>query len=226
MGGKNLLELSMEPYEIIDMLKFLIYKWYLKNGRKFLWRETSNPYFILMAEMMLQKTTAEHVKKVYGDFINKYPSLTSLSKANLKDVENILKPLGLKYRCKLLIKASNFIINNYDGIIPNNKDKLLLIPGIGDYIAGMVMDCAFHKREYVVDTNITRIFNRVLDLNMKGDICKNKEIVKYASVYFDVNNSREYAYSIIDFGAAVCKNSNPLCNVCPISKYEMCLFNG
>ncbi len=220
------MEQLIETYEAIDIFKYLIYKWYLKNGRKFLWRETDNPYFILMSEMMLQRTTAQHVRGVYGKFISKYPSLISLSKADLEYVESILKPLGLKYRCKLLIKAANFIIDNYGGVIPDNKDGLLSIPGVGDYVAGMVMNCAFHKREYVVDTNITRIFNRVLDLNMKGDICKNKEIIKYASVYFDVDNSREYAYSIIDFGAAICKNMNPLCNGCPINKYGICLFNS
>ncbi|WP_123054483.1 DNA glycosylase [Clostridium sp. JN-1] len=219
------MEQLIEPYEAIDIFKYLIYEWYMKNGRKFLWRETNNPYFILMSEMMLQRTTAQHVKGVYGKFISKYPSLNSLSKADLEDVENILKSLGLRYRCKLLIKAANFIIDNYGGIIPDNKDEILLIPGVGDYVAGMVMNCAFHKREYVVDANITRIFNRVLGLNMKGDICKNKEIIKYASVYFDVDNSREYAYSIIDFGAAICKNMNPLCNTCPINKYGICLFN-
>ncbi len=189
-----------------------------------MWRETDNPYFILTAEIMLQRTTAGHVKKVYGDFIKKYPFLGSLAAAHLDDVEKILKTLGLRYRCKLLIKAANFIIDNYGGVIPHDRSELLSVPGVGDYVAGMIVNSAFCGREYVVDTNIARIFNRVLGLNMHGDISKNKEIVKYASVYFDISDSRGYAYSIVDFGAMVCKNIKPRCTHCQVARYGVCMY--
>ncbi|MBV4446410.1 hypothetical protein KM799_07310 [Clostridium tyrobutyricum] len=215
----------MDDYDIVDIFSSIIYSWYLENGRKLNWRETDNPYFILMAEMMLTRTRAEHVNRVYKKFITTYSNIKLLSKANIKELEEILRPLGLKSRCKMLIKAANFIIDKYNGVIPQDKDELLSIPGVGNYVAGMVMNCAFHKREYVVDTNIIRIFNRLLNLNINTDNIKDKEIIKYSSVYFDTENSREYAYAILDFGSAICKSIKPLCNICIVNRYRLCEFS-
>lgn len=215
---------TIDPYEIIDIFKCLIYEWYYNNKRKFPWRETNNPYFILISEMMLQRTKAEQVIHVYKKFIDKYPTILCLAKAKLGDLEIILKPLGLKSRSKVFSDAAKFINDIYRGSIPNTRNKILCVPGVGEYVSGMVMNCAFKKREYAVDTNIARIFNRILDLGLTGDIRRKKEIVKYSSVYFDTENSREYAYAILDFAAAICKSINPLCSICPANKYGICRF--
>lgn len=206
------------------MFKYLIYEWYQSNERKFPWRKTNNPYFILVSEMMLQRTKAEQVEDVYKRFIEVYPDIYSLVKSKPQQVDYIVKSLGLKDRYKVFINAASFIIYNYNGKIPDTRDDLLCIPGVGEYVSGMVMNCAFGKREYVVDTNIARIFNRILDLNLKGEIRRKKEIIEYSSVYFDTENSRQYAYAILDFAAAICKSINPLCGICPVNKYGICRF--
>ena len=211
-------------YETIDMFKYLIYEWYQSNERKFPWRKTNNPYFILVSEMMLQRTKAEQVEDVYKRFIEVYPDIYSLVKSKPQQVDYIVKSLGLKDRYKVFINAASFIIYNYNGKIPDTRDDLLCIPGVGEYVSGMVINCAFRKTEYVVDTNIARIFNRILDLNLKGEIRRKKEIIEYSSVYFDTENSRQYAYAILDFAAAICKSINPLCGICPVNKYGICRF--
>ncbi|MEA5009132.1 hypothetical protein [Clostridium tyrobutyricum] len=216
---------TIDPYEIIDIFKSLIYEWYQYNKRKFPWRKTNNPYFILISEMMLQRTKAEQVALVYEKFINNYPTILCLEKAKLEDLEIILRPLGLKSRSKTFINAAKFITGIYGNIIPDTRNKILYVPGVGEYVSGMVMNCAFDKREYVVDTNIARIFNRILDLGLMGDIRRKKEIVKYSSVYFDTENSREHAYAILDFASAICKSIKPLCNICIVNRYRLCEFS-
>lgn len=209
-------------YETIDIHREIIYDWYLNNNRKFLWRTTNDPYYILIAEMMLHRTGAKQVSNVYGKFLRNYPAVYLLANSDFEKANKILKPLGLKNRYKVFIDAAKFIVNKYNGIIPKSKRELLLIPGVGDYIAGMVMNCAFGGKEYVVDTNIARVFNRILDINLKGDIRRNKEIIMCSSIYFDTDNSRQNAYAILDFASAVCKSVNPLCQLCPINKYGLC----
>ncbi|MBV4414666.1 hypothetical protein [Clostridium tyrobutyricum] len=217
-------EYIFDAYETIDIFKYIIYEWYQDNKRKFPWRETNNPYFILISEMMLQRTKAEQVAGVYEKFINVYSTIRSLVKSKPEQIESIVKSLGLKDRYKVFINAANFILDNYNGILPDERNLLLCIPGVGEYVSGMVMNCAFNKREYVVDTNIARIFNRILDLNLKGEVRRKKEIIKYACIYFDTENSRQYAYAILDFAAAICKSIDPLCDVCPVNKYGLCKF--
>lgn len=217
-------EYIFDPYETIDIFKYLIYEWYQSNKREFPWRKTDNPYFILISEMMLQRTKAEQVEGVYKKFIATYPTIYSLAKSEPWQVDYIVKSLGLKDRYKVFINAANFIARNYNGMVPDKRNDLLCIPGVGEYVSGMVMNCAFGKREYVVDTNIARVFNRILDLNLKGEVRRKKEIIEYSSIYFDTENSRQYAYAILDFAAAICKSINSLCDICPVNRYSLCLY--
>jgi A/G-specific adenine glycosylase len=141
-----------------------ILNWYIINGRSLPWRDTTDPFKILIAEFLLQKTDVEKVKTVYGKFINQWHSPQALSKARISSISKMIQPLGLRYKAYRLKITSKVIIEKYGGEIPEAEDKLLELPGVGRYIASAVACFAFNKPKAVLDTNIIRILNRVFGI--------------------------------------------------------------
>jgi A/G-specific adenine glycosylase len=192
---------------------------FLKNvGRDFLWRHKITPYRIMIAEFMLQRTRAEQVEPVYKQFIKQYPTVISLSKAKTKEIAQYTKHLGIHWRAKYFITAVKFITKEYKGRIPSNREKLLAIPGVGEYVAGAILTVAFQKPEWVIDSNIARFFNRYHGLGLQGEIRRKKEIIELSKKFFNHKNPHKLLFGILDFTALVCKPINPLCNSCILRK--------
>ena len=167
---------------------------------------------------MLQRTRAEQVEPIYKRFINRYPTVVSLSKAKTKDVAQFTKHLGMHWRAKHFIAAAKFIIQEYTGRIPSNREKLLAIPGVGEYVAGAILTVAFQKPEWVTDSNIARFLNRYHGLGLQGEIRRKKMIVELSKQFFHHRNPRKLLFSILDFTALVCLPRNPLCQSCPLKR--------
>lgn len=193
-----------------------IIAWGQHNCRSFPWRETNDPYAILMAELMLQRTRADQVAGVYEVFMKKFPTIHCLSAARSASVDLITRPLGLNWRNQTIISAARFIVSNFDGRVPDSRDELLRIPGVGEYIAGMVLLTAYGKREWAVDSNIARVINRFLGLGYTGELRRKKAIIEAARLFFDTANTRPAAYAILDFSALICRARKPICCDCPV----------
>lgn len=189
-------------------------KFYKKEGRDFPWRYTSDPYAVMIAEFMLQRTRAEQVVSVYKEFMKKYPDVNSLSQASLSEIREMIYPLGLHWRTFHFLKAARYIVNHCGGKIPAERKELLKIPGIGDYIAGAILVVAYKKREYVVDSNIARFLNRFFDLRLSGEIRRNSVIRELAVNLFWHQNPEKILFSVLDFTAAICVPHKPQCNIC------------
>lgn len=182
--------------------------------RDFLWRNTKDPFLIMIAEFMLHRTKAEQVAPVYKEFIQKYPDLFSLSIADENDVKVIIESLGLHWRLEHFKTAPLFILENYDGIYPQTREKLLAIPGIGDYVAGAILTVCFNKPEFVIDSNIARFINRFYGLNQSGEIRRKKVIVEKAKELFNISQPRNFLFALLDFTALICKPRKPECEKC------------
>jgi A/G-specific adenine glycosylase len=187
-------------------------------NRYFLWRTLPTPYKILIAEFMLQRTKAEQVEPVYEKFLKQFPDVHSLSKARLSSVSKYTKNLGIHWRAKHFIDAAKYIIKYYDGKFPKTRDELLMIPGVGDYVAGAIQAVCFNNAEYVIDSNIARFINRFYGLNLTGEIRRKKMIINYAKIIFEVKNQRDFLFFILDFTAITCKPIKPLCSLCSYIK--------
>jgi A/G-specific adenine glycosylase len=192
-------------------------KWYMIHGRYFLWRVNITPYKILIAELMLRRTRAEQVVPVYKEFINRYPVIGELAEAEIGDITPYVDKLGLRWRASNFIDAANYIIDNYKSVIPDKRDELIKIPGVGEYVAGAILTCAFNRSEYIIDSNIARFFNRYYDLELKGEIRRNKKIRKLAIELYNTNNTGDITFAILDFTAMVCKPLKPECIDCPLN---------
>lgn len=191
--------------------------------RDFIWRHNPSPYKIMIAEFMLQRTKAEQVEPVYRKFIGEYPDLFKLAKAKESSVARFTNNLGLHKRGKNFICAAKYIINHFDGIFPKERDALLKIPGIGNYIAGAILTVCFNKPEYVIDANIARFINRYYGLNLKGEIRRKKEIINKAKKLFNSSYSGKLLFALLDFTALVCKPLNPDHENCILKK--MCKYD-
>ena len=195
-----------------------IIKWYRRYGRDFPWRHTGDPYKIMIAEFMLHRTRAEQVVPVYLEFIEKYPDVFSLARADYEDVKKVTQHLGLHWRSGHFIEAAKCVVERHGGRYPENYEELRKIPGIGEYVAGAIMAVSFNKPAPVVDSNIARFINRFCGLNLSGEIRRKKIIVKKAEDLFNCKNPGEFLFAIVDFTSIICKPRNPDCNNCPINQ--------
>jgi len=153
---------------------------------------------------------------VYQDFIRKYPDIDSLAEANPVEVNKVTEKLGLHWRGKHFIDAAIFIKENFRGKIPDSRDRLLSIPGIGQYVAGAILTVVFNKKEWVVDSNIARFLVRFYGFNVRGEIRRKREVIETSKILFQTTRSEHLTFALLDFSSLVCKPLKPACNTCII----------
>lgn len=209
--------------KIAEKFQISIIKWYNSNGRRLPWRDTNEPFQILVAECLLQKTDVEKVKAVYEEFISRWAFPQALSKARISSILKIIQPLGLRYKASRLKATAKAIVEKFDGEIPEAEDKLLELPGVGRYIASAVECFAFNKPKAVLDTNVIRIFNRVFGIKSEKNRPRDDpQLWSFAQTLVPAYNAKEYNWGLIDYGALVCKSKKPMCGECRL--YNICMF--
>jgi A/G-specific adenine glycosylase len=192
----------------------ILLTWHSKNFREFPWRQYSDPYRIMIAEFMLHRTRAEQVVPVYQAFLKKYPGIDSLANAEEKDIKKVTKHLGLHWRSGHFITAARHVMENFNGDFPDNREGLLKIPGVGDYVAGAILTICFNKPVYVIDSNIARFINRFYGLNLKGEIRRKRQIIEKAKELFNTKEPGTFLFSILDFTFKICSARSPDCLNC------------
>jgi A/G-specific adenine glycosylase len=201
-----------------------IINWYKKNKRNFPWRIETDPYKILIAEIMLQRTRAEQVLPVYLKFIKQFPNVTSITTADIQQISSHMLSLGLAGRAILIKKMAFSITSDYEGNIPEDHPILLTLPGIGNYIADALNVFAFNKKRTVIDSNVIRIVARFFGINIKGEMRRKRDFItrcQNLSNSIVLESVKDFNWGLLDFGALVCK-TKPLCHICPLS--EKCKY--
>ncbi len=166
---------------------------------------------------MLHRTRAEQVAPVYEAFIKKYPLINALADADEEEIKTVTQHLGLHWRSAHFIKAAKYVIDNFDGEFPDKREKLLEIPGVGDYVAGAILTVCFNKPVHVVDSNIARFINRFYNLNLNGEIRRKKKIIEKAKELFNTDKPGTFLFAILDFTYKVCKPQKPDCINCVLN---------
>ena len=193
--------------------------WYRANGRDLPWRRTSDPYHILVSEVMLQQTQVDRVLPKYHEWLDRYPSLAALATADEGDVTQTWRPLGYNIRPKRLHAIARESMARYGGQLPSDEETLLSFKGIGEYTAGAVLSFAFGQRAAILDTNVARVLFRVFvgrgDLKshaMKRHLWDVSRAVLPHRHVFDFNQA------LMDFGATLCTARSPKCMICPMRR--------
>ncbi len=196
--------------------------WYRAHGRKLPWRQTSDPYHILVSEMMLQQTQVDRVLPKYHEWLDKYPSLDALAAAPEDDVSETWRPLGYNIRPRRLHAIARESVARYGGALPSDEETLRSFKGIGAYTAGAIRSFAFGQRAAIVDTNVARVLFRVFV--GRGDAkahAMRKHLWAVSEVLVPRKHVFDFNQALMDLGAMVCVARKPKCMVCPMTK--MCI---
>ncbi|MBS3970942.1 MAG: DNA glycosylase [Clostridia bacterium] len=210
------------------MFSYFFAQWFKTNGRQFPWRnEGISPFTILVTEILLRRTRAESVQKVWSAFFNKYPDPVSLAKANPSELYTIVNSLGfMNRRISALLEASNYIIDYYQGQLPADLEQLLEIPHVGDYIARATLCFGHGHRIEIVDANILRFFARFYRLEVTSDIRRNPRVWELArqNLPEEKKHIKSHNYGLLDFTSIICKPVSPNCLTCTLK--HVCQWNN
>jgi len=201
----------------IRYLREKLVEWFRTHGRDYPWRQTSDPFRVLIAEIMLRRTKADQVKAVYDRLFAEYPDVETMAKAGNKELEQILYPLGLKWRTPAFGLVAREVKEKYQCKIPEVREELITLPGVGEYVAGAVLSIAYGKKEWIVDSNIVRLFRRYLGIKTSKEGRRDKHVVEIAKAYVSGKDPRKANLALLDFAALICLPRDPKCTDCPVS---------
>ena len=197
----------------------ILINWYLHNKRELPWRDTRNPYFIWLSEIILQQTQITQGLPYYLNFVKNYPTVFDLAKADETDVLNLWQGLGYYSRARNLHHSAKYIANELKGVFPNNYKDLLKLKGIGDYTASAIASICFNEPTPVVDGNVYRFLSRYFGIITPINSSKGqKEFKSLAQNLIDKENPADFNQGIMEFGARQCKPQNPDCTKCPFNE--------
>jgi A/G-specific adenine glycosylase len=189
--------------------------WYKEHGRDLPWRKTSDPYKILVSEVMLQQTQVDRVIPKYHEFLERYPSFEALADARPNEVKKTWYPLGYNVRPLRLHSIACETVARYDGELPSDHDELLSFKGIGRYTAGAIRSFAFNEDAPILDTNVMRVLHRVFVGT--GDPKSRKNLLwALSEALIPKGRGYDFNQALMDFGATVCTARDPYCLLCPM----------
>jgi A/G-specific adenine glycosylase len=193
--------------------------WYRRHGRDLPWRNTDDPYHILVSEIMLQQTQVDRVLPKYAEWLDKYPSFEALAEAREADVASTWYPLGYNVRPRRLQSIAREAVANYGGQLPADQATLLSFKGIGAYTAGAIRSFAFRQRAAILDTNVARVLFRIFiaEGDPKSHAMK-KRLWLVSAALVPIRRVFDFNQALMDFGATVCVARNPKCGECPMAK--------
>lgn len=193
--------------------------WYSEHKRDMPWRNTKNPYYIWLSEIILQQTQIAQGQPYYDDFISKYPTVFDLANAQESEVLKLWQGLGYYSRARNLHASAKYIANDLNGVFPNTYKDLLELKGVGDYTASAIASICFNEPTAVVDGNVYRVISRYFGIDTPINSTKGiKEFKALATSLMDHENPSDYNQAIMEFGALQCKPRNPYCHTCPLNQ--------
>lgn len=213
---KSKIESVLPSSKEISSFRGTLLRWYRKHGRSYPWRKSSTPFHVLIAEMMLQRTKADQVVPVYLKLLSKYQTARDLAEADLTDLQNILNPLGLAWRIPKFKDMAKAMVDSFNGIVPEKREELTTLPGVGDYVSGAVLSIAFQKPEWVVDSNIVRLFRRYFGIQTSSEGRRDAHVIELAKCFTSKKQPRATTLAILDFTALICTPKLPQHHLCPL----------
>lgn len=191
--------------------------WYKKNKRILPWRESGNPYYIWISEIILQQTRVNQGMDYYYRFIERFPTIFILAYSLIEEVLLIWQGLGYYSRARNLHKTAKILVAEYKGEFPKEYNLLLKLPGIGEYTAGAILSLAHNLPFPAVDGNVYRVLARYFGVDTPIDTVKGKrEFYHLATEILDNKNPGQHNQAMIELGALICSPHKPLCSECPL----------
>lgn len=181
-----------------------VWDYYAKHGRNdLLWRQSDpdgsyDPYKIMVSEVMLQQTQVRRVTAKYREFLEIFPTIADLSQATFADVLKVWSGLGYNRRAKFLLEAAKDVKKNYDGHLPQNKEELVQLPGIGPNTAAAILVYAYNQPHTFIETNIRSVF--IHHFFSDADQVSDNELLPIVEQAVDTENPRKWYWALMDYG--------------------------
>lgn len=191
--------------------------WFRENGKDYPWRRTTDPWAILVSEIMLQQTTIPTVLGRYEAWMQQFPTPAALAEADEATALRSWEGLGYYRRVRALKDAASIITEQYGGVFPTEKSAIRALPGIGDYTVGAVLSFAYNRPAPLVDANVSRVFARVFNDSTPVDSpAGRKKHWLLAAELVDRENPRAYNSALMELGQSICTADKPTCLICPV----------
>ena len=196
----------------------LILEWAAAHLRDYPWRDGGRTsYEVLVAEVLLKRTTATAAARVYGDFFQQFPSPQSIADAPIAAVAKALLSVGLqRQRARSFKSLADHLIRTESGQIPSSLPRLLSVPGLGAYSARAVLSFGHGIPAAILDTNVERLLHRVF-LTVLPDKPSQSTLQELADQLLPASDHRDYNFALLDLGATVCRYVKPRCDECPLN---------
>ena len=199
-------------------ISHVLIRWYNQNKRDLPWRETRDPYFIWLSEIILQQTRVAQGYSYYMRFVETFPTVDSLANAHEDEVLKLWQGLGYYSRARNLHSAAKMIVSAHNGVFPSAYKDILSLKGVGEYTAAAIASFAFELPYAVVDGNVFRVLSRLFALDTPIDTTQGKRLfTDLANELLDTGNPGAHNQSIMEFGALQCVPASPDCGVCLLS---------
>ena len=201
---------------VLLQLPDVILPWYQRVKRDLPWRCDKAPYHVWVSEIMLQQTRVEAVKGYYTRFLTALPTIADLANCDDDVLHKLWEGLGYYSRVRNLKKAAQQIVSQYGGIFPGEYEKILALPGIGEYTAGAICSICFDLPTPAVDGNVLRVISRITDDATPIDLPAQKKAVNLVLAQIYPENAGDFTQALMELGATVCgPNRKPDCENCP-----------
>ncbi len=198
---------------------YLLLDWFKYNARDLPWRRTTDPYQIWVSEIMLQQTRVETVIPYFLRWIDRFPALEDLARANPDEVLSYWEGLGYYRRANNLHQAVKEVAQTYDGKLPRDPQLLRELPGIGRYTAGAISSIAFNLPEPILDGNIRRVYARYFNIDTPLQSAETeKKLWQIAEELISSEEPGEFNQALMELGALICLPRKPKCQLCPLKK--------
>jgi len=193
--------------------------WFDEHGRKDLpWQQSKDPYPIWVSEIMLQQTQVLTVIPFFQRFMESFPDVAALARAEQDDVLHHWSGLGYYARARNLHRAAKTIVDDHGGVFPDRIDEVTALPGIGRSTAGAILSLAHNERHPILDGNVKRVLARHNEVGgWPGKSAVMKSLWELAEQHTPESRVGAYTQAIMDLGATLCTRSNPACTRCPVS---------
>lgn len=194
--------------------------WFTTHGRDYPWRRTTDPWAILVSEIMLQQTTIPTVLGRYEAWMAQFPTPAALAAVDEATALRSWEGLGYYRRVRALQAAAKAIVQEHGGTFPTNEAGIRALPGIGDYTVGAVLSFAYNRPAPLVDANVSRVFARVFnDATPIDSPAGRKRHWAWAAQLVHPSEPRAYNSALMELGQTICTGGEPTCLLCPVRAF-------
>lgn len=206
----------MQEEHFSDFSQALV-DWFKACGKDYPWRRTTDPWAILVSEIMLQQTTIPTVLGRYEAWMAQFPTPAALAAADEQTALRSWEGLGYYRRVRALRAAAIAIEEQHRGVFPTSEEAIRALPGIGDYTVGALLSFAYNRPAPLVDANVSRVFARVFnDTTPVDSPTGRKRHWQLAARLVHPTNPRAYNSALMELGQTICTTVSPTCLLCPV----------